>query len=220
MLSIGDGMEEKLKEIILDNRNLIYSVIHRFRGSDYDDLYQAGCLGLIKAYQSFRQELNVKFTTYAYPFIVGEIYQFINNNRSIHMSPMNIRLLNSIKKAEDVLTVNLGRSPTDNELASFLEIDLLKLGEIRNLEKVESLDYGFNSMEYDAFSFMPSISNDSLIDLKEAIKSLNEEEQKIILARFYYNYTQGELAKLFHTNQVKISRDEKKILCKLKAKMY
>ena len=209
-------LEEELKELIMDNRNLIYSVIHRFRGSDYDDLFQAGCLGLIKAYQSFKNEMNVKFTSYAYPFIVGEIYQHINNN-GIHTSPMNIKLLNSIHKAEDALTNNLGRTPTDFELASFLEIDLYKLAEIRNMRNIESLD---NDYKDNNIAFVPNMSKDVLIDLKDAIKSLDKEEQKMILARFFYNYTQEDLAKMYHTNQVKISRDEKKILCKLKAKMY
>ena len=119
-------MKGNLKELILDNRNLIYSVIHRFRGSDYDDLFQVGCVGLIKAYHHYNDEYNVKFTTYAYQYIVGEIYSFLNNNRNIHMSPENIRLLKAIKKAEEVLINHLGRSPTDSELSSFLEIDLYK----------------------------------------------------------------------------------------------
>ena len=120
-------MEEKLKEIILDNRNLIFSIIHKFKGDDYDDLYQAGCLGIINAYKNFNQNINVKFSTYAYPYIVGEIYKHIINNRNIHMSPMNIRLLNSINKVETLLTNRLNRSPTDDEICSYLEIDLYKL---------------------------------------------------------------------------------------------
>ena len=216
---MGDEMEGKLQEIIFDNRKLIYSIIHRFKGSDYDDLFQAGCVGLIKAYQNYNVEYHVKFTTYAYQFIVGEIYNYLVNNRNIHMSPVNIKLLNSIKKAEDLLTSHLGRSPNDEELADFLEIDLYKLAELRNMSMIDSLDYCYEDNDLYDFISSNEISKDKLIDLKEALKSLTKEEKEFIKARYYDNITQSDLAKTYHTNQVKISRDEKKILCKLKAKM-
>ena len=212
-------MREELKEIILDNRKLIYSVIHRFKGSDYNDLYQAGCMGLINAYQSFKKEYNVKFTTYAYPYIVGEIYRYINNNRNIHMSPENIRLLNSINKAEEVLTHHLGRCPRDDELADFLEIDLYKLNELRNMNTVESLDYQYEDNDLYDFISREDLSLDELIDLRNALSSLSYEEKELIRKRYFENLTQMELARRYNTNQVKISRDEKKILMKLKAKM-
>ena len=213
-------MKGNLQEIIYDNRNLIYSIVHKFGGNDFDDLFQAGCLGLIKAYQSFNDNYDVKFTTYAYPFIVGEIYKYLCNNKNIHMSPMNMKLISAIRKGEEVLTNHLGRSPTDNELASFLEIDLYKLSEIRNLVNIESLDYQYEQNDLYDFVSSKNLSIDSLIDLKDALISLNDEERKIINARYFYNLTQSEVAKLYHTNQVKISRDEQKILTKLKAKMY
>lgn len=216
---LGDEMEEKLKEIIFDNRDLIYSVIHRFKGSDYDDLFQVGCVGVLKAYQNFKEEYNVKFTTYAYQFIVGEVYKYLVNNRNIHMSPVNIKLLNSIKRGEDALTSHFGRNPNDEELANFLEIDLYKLAELRNMSIVDSLDYAYEKNDLYDFISRNDVSKDELIDLKEALKSLTSEEKKIIRARYYQNITQIDLAKTYHTNQVKISRDEKKILCKLKAKM-
>ncbi len=210
---------ECLKEIILDNRNLIYSVIHRFKGSDYDDLFQAGCVGLINAYNSFDSKYNVKFTTYAYPFIMGEVYKFITNNRNIHMSPENIKLLTRIKKAEDALTIHFGRSPTDSELSNFLEIDLYKLYEIRNMSIIESLDYNYENSDLYDFIKIDNLSKDELMDLSNALSSLTDEEKEFIRKRYYYNVTQSDLAKIYKTNQVKISRDEKKILSKLKAKM-
>ena len=212
-------MEGKVKEIIEDNRNLIYSVIHRFRGSDYGDLFQVGCIGLLKAYQSFNKEYKVKFSTYAYQFIVGEVYKYLVNNRNIRMSPVNIKLLSSINKATDALTSHLGRRPNDVELANFLEIDLYKLAELRNMSMVDSLDYNYENNDLYDFISKSDISKDELIDLKEALKSLTKEEKEFIKARYYQNITQTDLARIYNTNQVKISRDEKKILCKLKAKM-
>lgn len=219
-LSLGDEMDEELRKIILDNKSLIFSIIHKFKGTDYDDLFQVGCLGLIKAYKNFNKDLNVKFTTYAYPFIIGEIYKWIINNRSIHMSPMNIKLLNAVKRSEEYLTNYLGRSPNDTEIANFLEIDLYKLFEIKNMANVESLDYNYDDNNLYDFTFHENISKDVLIDLRNALTSLTLEEKKLIQDRYFNNLTQSELARIYNTNQVKISREEKKVLCKLKAKMY
>ena len=210
----------ELRELISKNQNLIYSIIHKFRSKDYDDLFQAGCVGLINAYNNYNNSYDTKFTTYAYNYIVGEIYKQIMNNRNIHMSPVNIKLFNSMLKAEDVLTNHLGRKPTDEELCTFLEIDKYKLFEIRNMITTDSLDYQYeNSNLYD-FVSKELLSKDELIDLRDALKSLTNEEKTIINARYFNNYTQQDLATLYNTNQVKISRIEKKILCKLKAKMY
>ncbi len=213
-------MDEKLKEIILDNRNLIYSIIHKFKGTDYDDLFQAGCLGIINAYKNFKPEYNIKFMTYAYPFIVGEIYKHQINNRNIHMSPVNIKLSNSIKKAYDKLTIHLGRYPTDDELCNFLEIDLYKLYEIRNMMNTESLDYEYEDGNLYDFIENKKISSDNLIDLKNAINCLSMSEKKFVRERYFNNITQSEMAKMYNTNQVKISREEKKILMKLREKVY
>ncbi len=213
-------MKGNLQEIILDNRNLIYSIAHRFGGNDFDDLYQAGCLGLINAYYNFNDDFHTKFTTYAYPFIVGEMYKYLCYNKNIRLSPKNMKLIKAIKRGEEVLIHHLGRFPTDNELANFLEIDLSKLAEIRNLVNIESLDYQYNNS--DLYDLIPNdnLSYDALIDLRNALKTLNLREKQIIYARYFDNQTQSDLAKIYHTNQVKISRDEKKILTKLKARMY
>ena len=221
MMLLGDKMENsELRDLILQNQNLIYSIIHKFRSKDYDDLFQAGCVGLINAYNNFNPQSNVKFTSYAYNYIVGEIYKHIVNNRNIHMSPMNVKIANAIMKTEDYLTTHLGRSPNDNEICAFLEIDQKKLYEIRNTISTDSLDYEYNNSNLYDFISNEHISKDELIDLKDALNSLTSDEKRLINARYFDNYTQTDLAKLYNTNQVKISRKESKILCKLKAKMY
>ena len=213
-------VENKLQELILKNENLIYSIIHKFRSKDYDDLYQAGCVGLIKAYKNFKDEQDVKFTSYAYNYILGEIYTYLINNRSIHMSPMNIKLLKSVNKAHEILTNHLGRSPTISELCSFCEINQQKYNELQGMTTIESLDYEYNSIDLYNFVSNENLSKDVLIDLKNALNCLTIDEKKLINARYFNNYTQSKLAKEYNTNQVKISREEKKILNKLKAKMY
>ena len=212
-------MERELKELIVNNQNLIYSIVHRFRSKDYDDLYQAGCIGLIKAYRNFKNNLNVKFTSYAYNYIVGEIYSYLINNRTIHLSPVNVKLLNSMNKAYEYLTNHLGRFPTIDEICAFLEIDHRKYYYLQSMIQVDSLDYEYNCDNLYNFVANESLSKDTLIDLKNALNSLTREEKRLINARYFNNYTQGELARVYNTNQVKISREEKKILSKLKAKM-
>ena len=208
--------EDKLKEIILNNQDLIYSIIHKFRSKDYEDLYQAGCIGLIKAYRRFDSSMNVKFTSYAYNYIVGEIYQYIINNRCIHMSPMNIKLSCKINKVKEYLTNHLGRYPSVSEICSFLEIEPSKYYEIENMSLVESIDYNDNISNIVCNT---NLTKDDLIDLKNALSKLTFEEKKLINARYYNNYTQEKIAKIYNTNQVTISREEKKVLSKLKAKM-
>lgn len=210
----------ELRELIMNNQNLIYSIIHKFRSKDYDDLFQAGCMGLINAYNNFNNQKDIKFTSYAYNYIVGEVYKHIINNRNIHMSPMNVKLSHAIKKAEEYLSHHLERYPTDDEICTFLEISRNKLSEIRSMSQVDSLDYQYDYGNLYNFLGSESISKDDLIDLKNALNGLTSEEKKLINARYFNNYTQQELAKVYNTNQVKISREEKKILCKLKAKMY
>ena len=212
-------MNSDLSKIIHDNQALIYSVIKRFKKGEIDDLYQAGCLGIIKAYQNYNNSMETKFSTYAYPFIVGEIYKLYTNNRNIHMSPMNVKLLYAIKKTQNKLTNHLGRIPTNNEIATFLEIDESKINDLLMMEDTESLDYNYDNCNLYDFIEQENVSKDDLIDLKNALLSLNPDEKELIKARYFNNITQKDLANLYNTNQVKISRDEKKILCKLKSLM-
>ena len=212
---LGDKLEDiKLKELIFENQNLIYSIIHKFRSRDYEDLFQVGCLGLIKAYQKYDSRDDVKFTSYAYNYIVGEVYQYIINNRNIRMSPANIKLCNAMNKAFEQLTNYLGRPPTVNEICTFLEIEPIKYSAIQNAMTIVDIDNIYDLGDDG------KISKEEMIDLRNALSSLTEKEKNLIKARYYQNYTQSDLARIYHTNQVKISREEKKILSKLKAKMY
>ena len=214
ILLLGEKMEDvKLKELILKNQNLIYSIIHKFRSKDVEDLFQVGCIGLIKAYQKYDSRMDVKFTSYAYNYILGEVYQYITNNHNIRLSPANIKLLNSINKAKDFLTNYLGRLPTISELCSFVEIEPYKYEELQNALMIIDVDSLYNITDY------TNISKDQLIDLRDALNNLTEEEKLLIKERYYNNHTQSALAKMYHTNQVKISREEKKILTKLKISM-
>ena len=108
----------------------------------------------------------------------------------------------------------------DDEIARFMEIDLYKLYEIRNMVSTESLDYEYEDTNLYNFVSDNNLSKEELMDLKDALNTLSDEEKIFIKARYFNNITQSELAKIYNTNQVKISREEKKILCKLKTKMF
>ena len=211
-------MNEELKELIINNQNLIYSIASKFKG-DKEDLFQAGCLGLIDAYQKYNSNYNTKFTTYAYPFIMGEMYKYVLGDKNIKLSPEIVKLNLAIKKAEDYLTQKYKRGPTDIELSSFLEIPVYKLVETRNCYQTLSLDDDTNeSSLYDFVSF-DDVSKDDLILLRDALNRLETKEKELIIKRYFYNKTQQEVANELGINQVKVSREEGKVLTKLKKYM-
>ena len=211
-------MNEELKELIINNQNLIYSIASKFKG-DKEDLFQAGCLGLIDAYQKYDSNYNTKFTTYAYPFIMGEMYKYVLGDKNIKLSPEIVKLNLAIKKAEDYLTQKFKRGPTDIELSSFLEIPVYKLVETRNCYQTLSLDDDTNeSSLYDFVSF-DDVSKDDLILLRDALNRLETKEKELIIKRYFYNKTQQEVANDLGINQVKVSRAEGKVLTKLKKYM-
>lgn len=211
-------MNEELKELIINNQNLIYSIASKFKG-DKEDLFQAGCLGLIDAYQKYDSNYNTKFTTYAYPFIMGEMYKYVLEDKNIKLSPEIVKLNLAIKKAEDYLTQKFKRGPTDIELSSFLEIPVYKLVETRNCYQTLSLDDDTNESSLYDFVSSDDVSKDDLILLRDALNKLEAKEKELIIKRYFYNKTQQEVANELGINQVKVSREEGKVLTKLKKYM-
>ena len=211
-------MNEELKELIINNQKLIYSIASKFKG-DKEDLFQAGCLGLIDAYQKYNSNYNTKFTTYAYPFIMGEMYKYVLGDKNIKLSPEIVKLNLAIKKAEDYLTQKYKRGPTDIELSSFLEIPIYKLVETRNCYQTLSLDDDTNESSLYDFVSSDDISKDDLILLRDALNRLEAKEKELIIKRYFYNKTQQEVANELGINQVKVSREEGKVLTKLKKYM-
>lgn len=211
-------------EGVLEYENLVYSIVHKY-GHKYDDedLYQVGMLGLIQAKNNFNEKLDVKFSTYAYYYILGEITKYIRESKSLKLSKDIIRLNKSINKATDIMTQKLGRNPTTLELSLFLDIDEDKINEaLIATQDVQSLDYSYddeNSNDlYNLISDKDTIKLE-LIDLKEELKRLNPEEKQLIKERYYEDLTQTEISKKTGISQVQISRKESKILEKLKKRL-
>lgn len=210
-------------ENILEYENLVRSIINRYKYyGDYEDLYQAGMMGLAKALKNYKEK-DAKFSSYAYDYIIGEVTQFMRENTNIRVSRDMIRLSKKIEEYRELLYQKLGRKPTDLEISLMTEIDEEKIKEVELLTKnVESLDYVKENDEstlYDFVKIYDKNLNSDYLDLKEVLKQLPEEERKLIYDRYFRGYTQSELSEELGISQVQVSRKENKILQKLKVKL-
>ena len=180
-------------------------------------------IGLIDASKRFDPSLGIKFSTYAYKYILGEVSKYIRENTNLKISRDIIRLKSSIEKSKDYLRQKLGREPTNLELSVILEIDVEKLDEVERINtQVQSLDYCYNEEQdslYNSIRVEEKSISDNIMDLKEEISKLDDEDKKIIYSRYYYDMTQSETSKKLGISQVQVSRKESKILKKLKSRL-
>ncbi len=230
LLKTKAGDEEARKELIGGNLRLVLSIIQRFSGrrENMDDLFQVGCIGLIKAVDNFNVELDVKFSTYAVPMIIGEIRRYLRDNNAIRISRSVRDLAYRALQAREELLTKKESEPTVDEIAALL-------GEERHavlhameaiVEPISLYEPVFND-NGDALYLMDQISDTSDGDdtwlenivLREAIRQLNERERKIVQLRFYQNKTQMEIAKEIGISQAQVSRLEKGALEKMKKQM-
>ena len=208
----------EVRDLIVSNEKLIYSIANKFKG-DIEDLFQVGCIGLIKAYDNYKESVGVKFTTYAYKYIFGEIYQYVLKNNNIKVSSDTIKLNSAILRADEFLTQKFKRKPSYMEIANFLEVPIYKIEETLNSMEVLSLDYELEDNNLYDFIAKEDVSSLDLIMLKDAINKLDKEERNLILKRYFCNMTQSEIAKEKGVGQVKVSREESKVLTKLRSYM-
>ena len=224
-----DGKEEAMEKLIKDNSGLVWNIIKRFigRGYETDDLYQIGTIGLIKAIKRFDTNLEVQLSTYAVPYILGEIKRFIRDDGIIKVSRQTKELAIKIKMLQGEYLNKKGKDITISELSEILDIPMEEIAAaIESSNPVDSIDLENDSSE-DNRSLIEKISTDKddysvLIDnivLKDAIDELNEREKKIILLRFYKEQTQSQVGKKLGITQVQVSRIEKKVLEKMKLKL-
>ncbi len=214
------GDEEARQKLIYGNLRLVLSIIQRFtnRNENLDDLFQVGCIGLVKAVDNFNIDLDVKFSTYAVPMIIGEIRRYLRDNNSIRIS-RSVRDLayRSLQAREELIRINQ-REPTTDEIAA-------KIGETREnvyraMEAIVepiSLYEPVYSENGDSLYVMDQLcdtdnSGDTWLEsiaLREAMKTLSERERTIINLRFYKNKTQVEIAEEIGISQAQVSRLEK-----------
>lgn len=203
-------------EELLDYEGLIYSIIGKYpKRYDKDDLYQVGMIGLIDAYKHFDNTLGTKFSTFAYYYIVGEVNKYIRESSSLKVSKELIDLNKKIIKTRELMLQKLGREPTNLELSLYLEVDEEMIDSaLLATSEVESIDSSF-----DTYKSYDNTSAD-VLDLRNEIMNLDSDERRLILARYYEDLTQSETSKKIGISQVQVSRNEAKILKKLKDKLY
>ena len=203
---------------------MIYSIAHKYSfGNDFEDLCQVGQLGLLKAYENYNKDIGSDFSSYAYLWIKGEILKYVRENKVIKVSKDMMQLNKSILNAREVLSQKMMRTPTNTELAMFLEIDEAKINDaLLACEYVKSLDYELNDdgkelTMYDSIRYDEKGYNDNILDLKEELEQLPEIEKRLIIARYYEDKSQQETSEILGMSQVQVSRNEAKILTKLRS---
>lgn len=210
-------------EDLLEYERLVFSIISKYGNYfDREDLYQVGMIGLMDAYKHFDENVGVKFSSYAYYYILGEVTKFVRENRSVKVSKDMIKLNNSIERGRDIMRQKLGREPTDTEVSLFLEVDEEKISEVRcAIQEVRSLDFCYDEdvSLYNSILSFDKETNESILDLRDEISKLSDEEKALIDARYYQEMTQSEASKCLGISQVQVSRKEGKILEKLRCRL-
>ncbi len=216
-------VENKVKreEFIQNNLGLVHSICKRFsgRGIEYDDLYQAGCIGLIKATDAFDETKGFTFSTYAVPVIMGEVRRLFRDGGAVKVSRSIKELYLKVVRQKQILEQKLNREPTVCELAENLGVSAEDITEAlcagqATVSLTTETDDGITETDLPTVSTEEEISDRLL--LEEAFKVLEENEVKIVKCRYYNSLTQSKTAEILNMSQVQVSRAEKRILLKLR----
>ncbi|MGI6357299.1 MAG: SigF/SigG family RNA polymerase sporulation sigma factor [Bacillota bacterium] len=224
------GDEQARERLVQSNLRLVRALVGRFahRQHEIEDLYQLGCIGLLKAIDRFDLSLDVKFSTYAVPLILGEIRRYLRDNGPVKVTRSLKELAVKARREQEVLRRTLGREATIEELASALEVNTETLVMAQTATShptsiheqiyqddgnpIYVLDHLSADQEPDS-SWVDSIA------LQEVLATLTPREQQIIRMRYFQGKTQTEIAARLHVSQVQISRLEKQILIKLRSRL-
>jgi RNA polymerase sporulation-specific sigma factor len=226
-----NGDTDAMNKLIEMNLPLVSSISKKFlnRGYDYEDIFQIGSIGLVKAINNFDLTYNVKFSTYAVPMIIGEIKRFLRDDGMIKVSRNVKSLARKIHFYKELLTKKLKRSPTIEELADYANVDKEEV--LFAIESSNSLQYLYDTIHQDdgapvllidKLSEKSADDDGSLIEkiaLKEALRSLDNKARQIIMLRYFKDKTQVQVAKMLGISQVQVSRIEKKVLAEMRKKL-
>lgn len=216
--------DQQAKEMILEsNLNLVRSIVHRFtnRGYEWDDLFQIGCIGLIKAIERFDLNFSVKFSTYAVPMIIGEIRRFMRDDNPIKVSRPVKELAYKVHKTQEKLHGTLGREPTIGEISKELALAPQEIvSALEAMQPTASLyDQAFHDSGDQVLLLDQIKCNDGQdnayfekLALQEVLSRLPEKERTVINLRFFEDKTQSEIARMIGLSQVQVSRIEKAAL--------
>ena len=211
-------------EIVKENIGLVHSCAQRFkgRGIEYDDLFQAGCIGLIKAVDAFDSSKGAKLSTYAVPGILGEIKRLFRDGGSIKIGRSIKELSVKVSRECTKFSQKEGRTPTVTELSNILKVEEEKI--IQALEaSIKPMSLTVNNDDKDNQLDIPIDAPDEkiseIIALKQIINELQSKDRSLIILRFFKNMTQTKTAQVLGMTQVQVSRREKVILDKLRKKL-
>ncbi|MDY5230376.1 MAG: RNA polymerase sporulation sigma factor SigG [Eubacteriales bacterium] len=220
---IQNGDMQARQQFIYGNLRLVLSILHRFssRGENADDLFQIGCIGLIKALDNFDTSHEVKFSTYAVPMIIGEIRRYLRDNNSIRVSRSLRDMAYKALAVKERLTASTGKEPTIEQISKELDIPCEDIATALDaiLDPISLQDPIYHDGS-DAVFVMDQIADDKNVDdswlekisLSEAMKRLSERERHILTLRFFKGRTQMEVADEIGISQAQVSRLEKNAL--------
>ena len=211
-----------IERLINESAPLVWKISKQFYGVDKNDLYQAGILGIIKAYQNYKNDGTTKFSTYAYNYIFGEMY-LVSCNKEIKLNKDINKLIKMVEVGKNRLSQEILREPTLKELSNYLEIPMEKLEQVMQISKsfvrIDEEKDDERSL-HEMIKADEDISIDDKIMINDGINTLDNLEQEIIKNRYFLDLTQSETAKLLGITQVMVSRYEQKSLKKLRQYMY
>ncbi len=230
ILKAQNNDKDAMSNIIESNSGLLWSIVKRFLGRGYDaeELYQVACIGFIKSIKRFDTNLNLRISTYAVPYIMGEIKRFIRDDGLIKVSRSLKELSAKIKEVQKEYLSTKGEDINISEIAKILNVSKEEIAMALEAEKaIESIDEESYENDSNGETKISRISNGKdetsiLIDkicLSNLINELENREKQIIILRYYREKTQTEVAKILGVTQVQISRIEKKILTKMREKI-
>lgn len=230
ILHSQEGQVEARETLVKENVGLIWSIVRRFsnRGYELDDLFQIGCIGLLKAIDKFDTSYQVQFSTYAVPMIIGEIKRFIRDDGMIKVSRSLKEMGNKARITREMLNNRYGREPTIEEIslemgASVEEI-VLALESSSEVESLHKTIYQGDGSPIYLLDKVKSMEDESskivdLLALRDILAQLSPKEKEIIMLRYFQDKTQTEIAEKLGISQVQVSRLEKKILENMKKKL-
>lgn len=221
---MNSALRPDREEVVSKNLGLVHSCAHKLkgRGIEYDDLFQAGCMGLVKAVDAFDYDRGVRFSTYAVPVILGEMRRLFRDGGAIKVSRTLKELSLKVTRMREQLAVELGREPTISQLARRMELDESDIIEALNvssppLSLTAGEDEGGGQIDLPEPSPEERIAD--LLSLKQVVGQLEPTDRKLIVLRYFSGKTQTQTAEVLGLTQVQVSRREKKILLALRGKL-
>ena len=224
-----ENNEEAMEFLIKNNSGLVWNIVKRFigRGYELDDLYQIGSIGLIKAIKRFDVNLDVQLSTYAVPYIMGEIKRFIRDDGIIKVSRQTKELSIKIKQIQNEYLNKNGEEITITKLSQILNVSKEEIAAAIESNNTVNSIYSVEGANDDERMLLEKISDNkdeynNLVDkitLNELINNLDGREKKVVLLRYYKEQTQAQVGKTLGITQVQVSRIEKKVLDKMRLKL-